>query len=427
MMRVERLGVRAAAARFTALLVALLANAALADLAPIVALGCCGVVACAVEGGRRALGRAVWVAPPAAAALLGHWALGATSELALVAARIVCGGAWAAWFAATTPWRDFRALVSALGAPLPVLDSIDRSVLHARVLEAEWRARQCAVRARLGRASAPLGALGSLIGNGLAGAIERGERAAECAQLRGKGGAATPCLGGDTLALVGVSLAGRAARPLLEEICFRAGECEWIALVGDSGSGKTTLLRAIAGLDAIASGALHRFGHVLDARSRLADRLDPRVGFLFQNPDDQLLAPTVSDDVAWGLLQRGVSAGAAHARALAELDALALSALAGRSPYSLSFGERRRVALAGLLATDPELLLLDEPTAGIDRRAQARVVERLRELSRARPLTIVWTAHETASLPNEITRVVHLEDGRTWLAERDAPRAIDAA
>ncbi len=423
----ERSAARVAAARFVVLIAALIANTAMNATGAIVLLGSFGVLACAVEGGPRALGRALCVLPPALAALAGHWALGAPSELARVAARIACGGAWAAWFSSVTPWRELREAVRAIGAPHAALESIDRSVLHGRVLAAEWRARQGAVRARLGRARAPLGALGSLIGHGLAGAIDRSERAIECAQLRGADGQASPRSSADAIELVSASLAGRAGQPLLEPISVRASRGEWIGIVGDSGSGKTTLLRALAGLDALASGVLLRFGRRLDARSHLRERLDRRVGFLFQNPDDQLLAPTVCDDVAWGLLQRGVEAGAAHARARAELDALGLSALANRSTHALSFGERRRVALAGLLATDPELLLLDEPTAGIDRRAQARVVERLRELSSARPLTIVWTAHETASLPKEITRVVHLEDGRTRLAERDAPGAVDAA
>lgn len=154
---------------------------------------------------------------------------------------------------------------------------------------------------------------------------------------------------GERLAVSGVSLS------------IAAGER--VALVGLNGSGKTTLLLAVAGLIPH-EGEVWLGSERLDSRN--APALRERIGFVFAVPEDQLLFPRVVEDVAFGHLRRGLDANRARELASKTLDMLGAGALAERSTYELSHGERLRVALAGALTTGPDLLLLDEPSAGLD-------------------------------------------------------------
>ncbi|MBZ4023111.1 cobalt ABC transporter ATP-binding protein [Rhodobacter sp. TJ_12] len=147
---------------------------------------------------------------------------------------------------------------------------------------------------------------------------------------------------------------------------------ERLAIVGPNGAGKTSLLRAIVGLERPAAGRVTLFGQecTREADFRVARR---RIGFLFQDSDDQLFCPSVIEDVAFGPLNLGVGEDAARATALAVLEGLGLAHLAERFTHKLSGGEKRLVCLAGLLAMRPDVLLLDEPTNGIDAENGARL------------------------------------------------------
>lgn len=140
------------------------------------------------------------------------------------------------------------------------------------------------------------------------------------------------------------------------------------ALLGANGCGKTTLLRTLVGLLKPRSGSIEVYlggERLVPAGADLA-KLRRRTGLLFQHPDDQILAPTVADDVALGPLCAELPSEEVERRVDAALEAVGLWALRERHPGRLSYGERRRVALAGLLALEPELLLLDEPTSSLD-------------------------------------------------------------
>ncbi len=166
----------------------------------------------------------------------------------------------------------------------------------------------------------------------------------------------------------------------LHEIQLEIGAGQRVALLGLNGSGKTTLLLAAAGLMSH-SGSIRVAGEALTPAS--ANRIRRQIGVVFSVPEDQLLFPQVREDVAFGLVNRGVPVSEAkqHAeRALDQLDALAL---ADRSPYELSHGERLRVALAGAIVTDPAVLLLDEPAAGLDPPTKRRLGELLTTLPSA--------------------------------------------
>lgn len=162
---------------------------------------------------------------------------------------------------------------------------------------------------------------------------------------------------------------------VLDGVTFSMLPGERVALVGLNGSGKTTLLLAAVGLVAH-EGELWVAGERLT--SKTLSRVRDRVGFLFNVPEDQLLLPTVLDDIAFGLARRGLPAGEAAAKAALAAEALGISQLTRLPVHRLSHGQKQRVALAGALVTEPPLLLLDEPSAALDppgKRALATVLK----------------------------------------------------
>ncbi|WP_204812565.1 ATP-binding cassette domain-containing protein [Olsenella uli] len=176
-------------------------------------------------------------------------------------------------------------------------------------------------------------------------------------------------------------------------------------LMGRTGSGKTTLLEVMAGATPPDSGRVER----------RAEK-DGGVALVFQLPERQFFEATVEREVTFGLLARGVPAAEARARASRALAlmGLDLAELAHRSPFSLSGGQQRRVALASALALRPELLLLDEPTAGLDPRARRACLDAVRAAARA-GATVVVASHDANALAEVADRLVTLEDGRVTL------------
>ncbi|MGB4466737.1 MAG: ABC transporter ATP-binding protein [Azovibrio sp.] len=165
------------------------------------------------------------------------------------------------------------------------------------------------------------------------------------------------------------------------------------ALLGANGSGKTTLLQHINGLLRPSSGGLLLDGRALDySRAGLA-ALRRRVGLVFQNPDQQLLAATVFEDVSFGPLNLGLDAAQVRRRTVEALQAVGLADLAGRQVQQLSHGQKKRICIAGVLAMEPELLLLDEPMAGLDAAMQEELLTVLDSLS-GRGVTLLLSTHD---------------------------------
>jgi cobalt/nickel transport system ATP-binding protein len=174
------------------------------------------------------------------------------------------------------------------------------------------------------------------------------------------------------------------------------------AILGANGSGKSTLLRILNGLDEPQSGTLS-----FDERHLTAKRLSQpdfhfefrtRVGFVFQDADAQLFNPTVWEEVAFGPRQLGLSETDVSRRVLDTLSFLGIEHLAHRAPFRLSGGEKRKVAIASVLSMNPEVILFDEPVAGLDPRMQSWLVRTLNDLQRAGKTTIVST-HNLQILP----------------------------
>ncbi|GIU84905.1 MAG: putative ABC transporter ATP-binding protein [Acidimicrobiales bacterium] len=200
--------------------------------------------------------------------------------------------------------------------------------------------------------------------------------------------------------------------PVLRDVNVEVRRGERVALLGPNGAGKSTLLMLLDGLLLPPEGTVTVLGIPVE-RGNLT-RLRRRVGILFQDPDDQLFMPTVEADVAFGPANAGFSAAEVRARVDEALARMGAAHLASRHPHRLSSGEKRRVALAGVLACEPEILLLDEPTAGLDPRGRRELVGLLQELGG----TQIVVTHDLEFARSVCDRGLVLDEG---LVVADAP------
>jgi cobalt/nickel transport system ATP-binding protein len=189
-------------------------------------------------------------------------------------------------------------------------------------------------------------------------------------------------------------------------VTFRLDAGERVAVLGANGTGKSTLLLHTNGLLLAKRGRVSVDGIAVSEES--ARQVRRRVGLVFQDPDDQLFLPTLLEDVAFGPLNHGLRPGDAEAAARAQLAALGLEAAASRAAHHLSGGEKRLAALATVLVSQPMLLVLDEPTAGLDARSRHRVVEILQ----ARQETLMLATHDLEVAAATCRRAVVLAAGR---------------
>lgn len=200
---------------------------------------------------------------------------------------------------------------------------------------------------------------------------------------------------------------------------LHSGEC--VAVFGANGSGKTTFILHLNGL-LRGEGSVEVCGHCIDGEikgSALAD-VRARLGMVFQNSDEQLFMPTVLEDVAFGPANLGLPPEEASARAREALDQVGMKDAAGKAPYHLSAGEKRRVALAGVLAMRPQILVLDEPTTSLDPPGQRELVRLLRRLPQAK----ILVTHDADFAAALATRAVFFERGRI-AAEGDVREIIE--
>jgi cobalt/nickel transport system ATP-binding protein len=193
----------------------------------------------------------------------------------------------------------------------------------------------------------------------------------------------------------------------LDGVSFEAAAGETIGLVGPNGAGKTTLFLCLSGVLKVGAGMARLDG--LDP-ALPADRrqLPARVGIVFQNSDDQLFHTSVLDDVAFGPLNLGLEADEVRRRVAEALEQVGLVGMEDRVPYHLSGGEKRRVALAGVLAMRPEILLLDEPSMYLDPRGRRELIGLLDRL----PGTRIIASHDLEMIRATCRRVLVLDGGR---------------
>jgi energy-coupling factor transport system ATP-binding protein len=214
---------------------------------------------------------------------------------------------------------------------------------------------------------------------------------------------------------------GAPAALALNNINLDINEGEFLAIVGPSGSGKTTLIQHLTGLLKPDTGRVLIDGTDLWAKTTSHTEIRRRIGLVFQFPETQLFEDSVYDDVAFGPRQLGLSEDEIHRRIIHALAAVELDfdQYKDRSPINLSEGEKRRVAIAGVLAIEPEVLVLDEPTAGLDApglRAVVNILQRYHEQAK----TILIVTHNLELVAALAQRVVLVSEGRI---EFDGPKA----
>lgn len=196
----------------------------------------------------------------------------------------------------------------------------------------------------------------------------------------------------------------------LEDIRLEVGRGDFCGLLGANGSGKTTLLKVMDGLVRDYQGKV-----LLDGCDIL--KLHPRdiyrtVGLVFQNPDDQLFANSVAEDVAFGPRNMGFDEEEVQRRTKTALEQVELADSGAKNIHHLSYGQKKRVCIAGLLAMGHEILLLDEPTAGLDPMGEHRMLELLTRLNREEGVTIVMATHSVDLVPLFLSRLHILSKGR---------------
>ncbi|MEU8298068.1 ABC transporter ATP-binding protein [Micromonospora sp. NPDC048909] len=195
-----------------------------------------------------------------------------------------------------------------------------------------------------------------------------------------------------------------------------------VALLGPNGAGKTTLVLHLNGILTPTEGSVSVGGlTVTPDRATLAE-VRRRVGIVFQDPDDQLFLPTVAEDVAFGPANLGLRGAELAARVDEALASVGMSAHRDRAPHHLSFGQRRRVAVATVLAMHPEILVLDEPSSNLDPAARRELAEILRDL----PVTLLMVTHDLPYAAELCDRSVILDGGRIVADASTADLLADA-
>jgi len=203
---------------------------------------------------------------------------------------------------------------------------------------------------------------------------------------------------------------------------------ERLAIVGPNGAGKSTLLMIMSGLFSPSKGNVYVFGKAATE----SNRIRKSVGVVFQDPDDQLFCPTLSEDVAFGPLNFGLQKEHVSARVADALRVMRLERYKDKPPHHLSAGEKKKAALATVLAMQPEILLLDEPTANLDPRSRHELEGILHELCKNPNMTLIIATHDTNFLPGLVDRALVLNTGHI-IAEGSVrnvlldPRIMDEA
>ena len=196
----------------------------------------------------------------------------------------------------------------------------------------------------------------------------------------------------------------------LDHINFIAPRNARIAVIGSNGAGKSTLFKHFNGIFKPTSGAVLIRGEPITKQN--SKEIRKFVGIVFQNPDDQIFSPTVELDVAFGPTNLGLDPETIHHRVHEALRVVGIEHLAGRVPHHLSGGEKKRVAIAGVIAMEPEVLVLDEPTAGLDPRGVADLNAFINSLSKKYGMTVIFSTHDVGLVPEVADYIYVMDKGR---------------
>lgn len=207
------------------------------------------------------------------------------------------------------------------------------------------------------------------------------------------------------------------------QICgldFIVNRGEKVVILGSNGCGKTTLLKHLLGILVPKNGSVRVFGR---DPGKEYSRIRERIGVVMQDVDEQILGPTVYDDILFAPLNYGLPRAKAEDLARGAIERLKIESLKDKIVHYLSGGEKKKVALAGALVMEPDLLILDEPFAGLDLRSRRELIQILNDLNRDRGITLIMTLHEVDLVP-EVCDILYLMHGHGDLGERGKPEEI---
>jgi len=209
----------------------------------------------------------------------------------------------------------------------------------------------------------------------------------------------------------------------LKDINLEIGEGQFIGLIGHTGSGKSTLVQHLNGLVKATSGQILFHGENIYADGYDMRQLRSKVGLVFQYPEHQLFEVDVLSDVCFGPKNQGLSKEEAEVRAREALRMVGLSEEHYKqSPFELSGGQKRRAAIAGVLAMEPEVLILDEPTAGLDPKGRDEILDQISRLHEEKHITIILVSHSMEDVAKYVERIVVMNQGEVLFD--DTPREV---
>jgi cobalt transport protein ATP-binding subunit len=215
-----------------------------------------------------------------------------------------------------------------------------------------------------------------------------------------------PAFDGPTLHVSDLHFSYPDGHSALKGVSFAIAQGEKVALVGPNGAGKSTLMLHLNGLLTGSKGSVTVAGlPVADPHLPL---IRAKVGVVFQNPDDQLFSPTVFEDVAFGPLHMGLPEAEVRERVSWALAQVNMGEFAERTPFHMSMGQKKRVAIATVLAMKPDILVFDEPSAGLDPRARRNLIHLLQEL----PYTMLVSTHDMLLVEELFSRMIIMDEGR---------------
>ena len=205
-------------------------------------------------------------------------------------------------------------------------------------------------------------------------------------------------------------------RSAVEGMSLHVGTGEFLGIIGHTGSGKSTLIQHLNGLLKPTSGRILLEGKDIWADPKSIRSVRFRVGLVFQYPEYQLFEETVYKDIAFGPKNMGLTGEDIDRRVREAAAFVGLDAeLLDKSPFELSGGQKRRVAIAGVIAMEPQVLVLDEPTAGLDPRGRDDILARIQEYHRARNASVVLVNHSMEEIARNVDRIVVLSDGKVYM------------
>ena len=202
----------------------------------------------------------------------------------------------------------------------------------------------------------------------------------------------------------------------LDNINLEIKDGAFVAIIGHTGSGKSTLIQHLNGLIKSDEGCIYYNGeNIYDEGYKLSE-LRCKVGLVFQYPEYQLFEENVLEDVMYGPKNKGLSVEDAREVAIKALSDVGLSEkYYNKSPFMLSGGQKKRVAIAGILAMEPEVLILDEPTAGLDPRGRNKILDKIESLHKERGITVILVSHSMEDVAKYADRIIVMNKGRVFL------------